>query len=176
MNKILIALCAVLVVSANAFAGPENKSKFRDAPYAPQKTVYDFSHQKPGDSLAALGYLRNQIRALKEFGGYEGSHLVVVSHGNGLHAFARENRDMFPEAYAKLKEFTDQGVSFYVCRNAARARGYKSEDFYDLVTVIPAGVTELAKWQSEGYTYMHAGFSNRLTREDLMKTRESKKD
>jgi len=171
MRHFLLSLFAVAFLSSYAAAGPEDPSKFRDTPYAPQKTVYDFNHPNPGDSLRALGYLRNQIRALKEFGGYEGSHLVVVSHGNGLHAFARENRDMFPDAYAKIKELTDQGVSFYVCRNAARGRGYKPDDFYDLITVIPAGVTELAKWQSEGYTYMDASFSKRITREDLVKLR-----
>jgi len=174
MKQFLIAVCVATLLSAGAIAGPEDKSSFRDTPYAPQKTVYDFNQAVPGDSIRALGYLRNQLAALKEFGGHEGTHLVVVSHGNGLHAFARENRDLFPDAYAKIKELTDQGVSFYVCRNAARGRGYDTDDFYDLITVIPAGVTELAKWQNEGYSYMSANFSKGIKREELAKMREDK--
>lgn len=176
MRNLLLVLCAVVLLGGNAFAGPEEPSKFQDTPYAPQKTVYDFNHGNPADSIRALGYLRNQLAALKEFGGYEGTHLVVVNHGNGLHAFARENRDLFPDAYEKIKELTDQGVSFYICRNAARGRGYDTDDFYDITTVVPAGATELAKWQNEGYSYMHGSFSKRITREDLEKLRINTKE
>jgi len=175
MKQFLFAFCAAVMLASAAFAGPEDKSSFSDAPYAPQKTVYDFNLPNPGDSIKALGYLRNQLAALKEFGGYEGTHLVVVSHGNGLHAFARENRDLFPDAYEKIKKLTDQGVSFYVCRNAARGRGYDTDDFYDLITVIPAGVTEIVKWQNQGYAYMNAGFSKGIKRDELAKMRDAKK-
>jgi len=176
MKYILVLVFSLALIGGNAVAGPEDPSKFRDTPYAPQKTVYDFNHGNPADSIGALGYLRNQLAALKEFGGYEGTHLVVVNHGNGLHAFARENRDLFPDAYEKIKELTDQGVSFYICRNAARARGYDTDDFYDLTTVVPAGATELAKWQNEGYSYMHGSFSKRLNRDDMAKLRAKHKE
>ncbi len=175
MRHFVIAMCATLIISANAFAGPDDKSTFSGAAYAPQKTVYEFNQQVPGDAIKALGYLRNHLAALKEFGGYEGTHLVVVAHGNGLHAFARENRDLFPDAYAKLKKLADQGVSFYICRNAARGRGYKSDDFYDLFTVIPAGMTELAKWQNKGYSYANSNFGKPVTRADIAKMRANKR-
>jgi uncharacterized protein len=176
MKKLLIAVCAAALLSAGASAGPDDKSKFSGAAYAPQKTVYEFNQQVPGDAIKALGYLRNHLAALKEFGGYEGTHLVVVAHGNGLHAFARENRAMFPDAYDKIKALKDQGVSFYICRNAARGRDYKPDDFYDLFTVIPAGMTELAKWQNKGYSYATSNFGKRITKAELAKMHAMKDD
>lgn len=175
MRNFLLSVLAIVLLSINVAAGPEDLSKFRDTPYAPQKTVYDFNNDDPADSLRALKYVKNQLAALKEFGGYEGTHIVVVSHGNGLHTFARENRDLYPDAYKKLKQLTDQGVNFYICRNAARGRGYGTDDFYDLTTVVPAGMPEIAKWQNEGYSYASGSVGERMTRDDLVKLREETK-
>ena len=51
----------------------------------------------------------------------------------------------FPDAYETIKELTDKGVEFHICRNAAKGRGYAPEDFYDLFTVVPAAVIDIAK-------------------------------
>ena len=67
---------------------------------------------------------------------------------------SRRNQAAYPDAYEQLKELTDQGVEVRVCRNAARFRGYQPDDFYDLVTVVPAAMTELARWQAKGYAYI----------------------
>lgn len=117
--------------------------------------------------MRALGYIRNQLRALDEFGDGEKSHIVIVGHGNELHAFSRHNREQFPDVYERMKELTDQGVSIYVCRNAARGAGYDTDDFYDVVTVVPAAVTEIAKWQNQGYSYMNATWFTKLKRDEI---------
>lgn len=94
---------------------------------------------------------------------------MIVAHGNELHAFSRLNRAAYPDMYEELKALKDAGVTIRVCSNAARSRGYKPDEFYDVITVVPAAVIDLAKWQNEGYSYMYAESFPRLTREELVK-------
>lgn len=163
-----VALGAVAGQSAPTLAGPEDSSHFDPVQYEAQKVLYDWNYATPEDGLRALGYIRNHIKAMQEFGDMKNSKFVVVSHGNDLHAFSRLNRAAFPDAYDKLKELTDLGVEFHVCRNAARGRGYGPEDFYDLITVVPAAVIDIAKYGNEGYSYMFPALFPRMTREDVI--------
>ncbi|MCB1547304.1 MAG: DsrE family protein [Hyphomicrobiaceae bacterium] len=142
-------------------------STFRPMRYGSQRAVYDFNHAEPRAGLAALGYLRNHLAALADFGDVSASVLVVVAHGNELHAFARANAALYPEAEAALDELAARGVLFRVCRNAARSRGYAPEDFYRVCAVVPAAVAEIAHWQAQGFSYMFAGSYARLDRSAL---------
>jgi len=167
--KSLAVLAFVLAACGAAVAGPNDPSKFDATPYKPQKALYDFNFARPLDGKAAFGYVKNHLAALKQYGDLKNSHVVIVAHGNELHAFSRLNRDAYPGMYEALKELADAGVSIRVCSNAARSRGYKPDEFYDVVTVVPAAVSELAKYQNEGYSYMYAEMFPRLTREELVK-------
>jgi uncharacterized protein len=172
MNTFLRAVCAAaalaLAVGSGALAGPDDPSKFDPVQYGPQKVLYDWNYATPEDGLRALGFIRNHIKAMQEFGDLENSKFVVVAHGNDLHAMSRLNRAAFPEAYETLKALADQGVQFRVCRNAARSRGYQPEDFYDFITVVPAAVIDIAKYENEGYSYMYAELFPRMTREEVI--------
>ena len=167
--KPLVLAALVLATCGAAMAGPNDPSRFDGTPYKPQKALYDFNFAKPLDGKAAFGYVKNHLNALKQYGDLKNSHVVIVAHGNELHAFSRLNRDAYPGMYEALKELADAGVSIRVCSNAARSRGYKPDEFYDVVTVVPAAVSELAKYQNEGYSYMYAEMFPRLTREELVK-------
>jgi intracellular sulfur oxidation DsrE/DsrF family protein len=168
MRKATVAV--ILAVSAAcASAGPEDPSKFDPTPYKPQKALYDFNFAKPTDGKVAFGYVKNHLEAIRRFGDVKNSHLVIVAHGNELHSFSRLNRIAYPDMYDELKALKDAGVTLHVCANAARSRGYKPEDFYDVITVVPAAVIDIAKWQNDGYSYMYAEWFPRLTREELIK-------
>lgn len=168
--KPLYAFCLALATFCSAaVAGPNDPSKFDPTPYKPQKALYDFNFGKPTDAMPAFGYIKNHLAALKQYGDAKNSHIVIVAHGNELHAFSRLNRAAYPGVYEELKALADQGVTIRICSNAARSRGYKPEDFYDVTTVVPAAVIDLAKWQNEGYSYMYAEWFPRLTREDIVK-------
>lgn len=168
--KYLQALPLALAIACGAAtAGPEDASKFDATPYQPQKALYDFNFSKPLEGKAAFGYVKNHMKALQQYGDARNSHIVIVAHGNELHAFSRLNRAAYPGVYEALKELADAGVSIRVCSNAARSRGYKPDEFYDVITVVPAAVSELAKYQNQGYSYMYAEMFPRLTREDIVK-------
>ncbi len=163
---VLAGAAVMTLATAPAMAGPEDKSSFDPGNYEAQKVLYDWNYPTPQDGLRALGYVRNHLKAMQEFGDAENSKVVIVAHGNDLHAFSRLNSEAFPEAYEKLKELTDQGVEIHVCRNAARGRGYGPEDFYDLIKVVPAAVIDIAHYQNKGYSYMYPAIHPRMTRED----------
>jgi intracellular sulfur oxidation DsrE/DsrF family protein len=157
----------LLLVAGSVQAGPDEPSRFDGSPLGAQQAVYQFNYEKPEDMNQGLGYLSNHLQGLKEFGDLRKSHLVIVAHGNELHMLSRLNRAAYPDFYEKLKVLTDQGVAVHVCRNAARFRGYKPEDFYDLVTVVPAAMTDIAKYQGKGYAYISGDVINRTKRNDF---------
>lgn len=167
MRIAVLAFVTMLFAPVATLAGPDDPSVFDPVGYGAQKVVYDWNYATPEQGLQALGYIRNHIAALEEFGDLDGSHIVVVAHGNDLHAFARKNAAAFPDAYQLLSELADKGVEFHACRNAARGRGYGEDDFYDLVKVVPAAVIDIAKYGNEGYSYMYPALFPRMTAEDV---------
>lgn len=164
---------AALFGSAYAVAGPDDPSAFDGRRYGAQKAVYDFNFENPEDLRAAFGTVRNHLKAIREFGDAQNSRIVIVAHGNEIHALSRLNRAAFPEVYDTLRELASSGVKIALCRNAGLARGYKVEDFYDLVTVVPSAVIEIPKWENEGYAYIYLNGYPRMQREELV-SRHSK--
>ena len=169
MSKLLSIATAIFWLGCTAaWAGPDDPSKFDGTPYVAQKAMYDFNFAKPGDARVAFAYIKNHLKAIKEFGDPKNSHIVIVAHGNELHAFSRKNAAVYPEMYQDLKALSDAGVTIHICRNAAASRGYKPDEFYDVTTVVPAAVIDIAKWQNQGYSYMYAEWFPRLKREELI--------
>lgn len=169
-NRLAASVAALCLLFASAaFAGPADPSRFDATPYKAQKALYDFNFAKPNDAMGAFGYVKNHLQAIKEYGDPANSRIVIVAHGNELHAFSRLNRAAYPGMYEELKALKEAGVQIKVCSNAARSRGYKPDEFYDVITVVPAAVIEIPKWQNEGYSYMYAEWFPRLTREELVK-------
>ncbi len=164
--RIRLALTALLLASP-ALAGPEDPSRFVAIDYGAQKVMYDFNFAEPKDGIAALGFIRNHIAALKKHGDFKKSHFVMIAHGNELHAYSRKNRSAFPEAYKALKEITDEGVEIHICSNAARSRGYKPDEFYDIMTVVPAAVIDIPHYAGKGYSYMYPAMFPRITRDEI---------
>ena len=159
---------ATLPATTASAANSDSPSQLDDSRYEAQKALYDFHLSDPEDVHSAFVYIVNHIKALKEYGDYDNSRIVIVSHGNEIHALARLNQAAYPDIYPKLQELNESGVHVRVCSNAARSRGYKIDDFYNLITVVPAAVIDIAKWQGQGYSYMLAGVQKKLTREDLL--------
>lgn len=164
-----VAALSFMFATAAALAGPADASRFDATPYKAQKALYDFNFAKPNDALGAFGYVKNHLRAIEEYGDPKNSRVVIVAHGNELHAFSRLNRAAYPGMYEELKALKEAGVTIRVCSNAARSRGYRPDEFYDVITVVPAAVIDIAKWQNEGFSYMYAEWFPRLTREEIVK-------
>ena len=131
--------------------------------YGRQKGVYHINYDDPKLQMAALRNIQNHINAV----GAENLELRVVMRGNGLSLL------IYPDSLAKLPKFKQanaseemtaridglksQGVAFQVCNNTVKGRNVDmAADLYNVTAadVVPSGVAELAKLQSEGFTYI----------------------
>ena len=56
--------------------------------------------------------------------------------------------------YQRLQKLSDGQVRIAACQNALNAHQLSKEDLCDFVTIVPAGVIELAQRQEEGYAYI----------------------
>lgn len=53
-----------------------------------------------------------------------------------------------------MEKLNKRDVKFVACNNALTAYGIKKEILYKFIDIVPAGVVELVKRQSEGYAYI----------------------
>ncbi|NGZ28652.1 MAG: hypothetical protein G8345_17385 [Magnetococcales bacterium] len=166
LATVLALGCWTTPLSPMVWAG-DGPSRFDDTVYTPQKAVYHFNFATPTQLEEGFRRVGNHVKTLEKFGDLAKSKLVVVINGNELHALARANQAAFPEIPATLAKLVQQGVVVRICGNAAQRRGYQAGDFYDLTTVVPAAVTELARLQNEGYAYLHLELSDALSRDKL---------
>lgn len=59
-----------------------------------------------------------------------------------------------PEHEDAMKALAGEGVVFAACSNALKGNAMTKDDTFDFITVVPAGVVELAARQAEGYAYI----------------------
>lgn len=96
--------------------------------------------------------LANAANLLKDIGP-EGADAVVLANGPSVAAYVDDRKISVMEGLAS------QGVTFLACRNSLKkmCEGglcITEEGLPKFITVIPAGVTELARRQAEGYAYI----------------------
>lgn len=76
----------------------------------------------------------------------------IVVNGEAVTGLVR--RCIEEPLYKSMKKLTDGKVRIAACQNALKAHQLSKEELCDFVTVVPAGVIELAKKQEEGYAYI----------------------
>jgi hypothetical protein len=97
--------------------------------------------------------LGNVINLLKDVGD-EAIEVCVLMNGPSVKALS----DV--PLLKRMEELSDRGVRFLVCRNSLQALCGSGEICIDeknlpeFITVVPAGVTELIRRQTEGYAYI----------------------
>lgn len=122
--------------------------------YAPPKAVFDFYFADPRHINAALYWIRSLMNPLAEEPyafGPDQLDIKVVIHGTELVALAQKNYAQYRDAVERMRYYAELGVEFRVCAIAAHDYGYRPEDFYDFVQVVPSAITELVHWQMQGY-------------------------
>ena len=77
--------------------------------------------------------------------------MEVVANGEAVRSYtAAESGDLAKD----MEPLAEEGILFAACRNAMNGRGITKEDLLPFVTVVPAGVVELADLQEQGYAYI----------------------
>lgn len=82
-----------------------------------------------------------------------GAEIEVVTHGPGV-AFLQKS-SVAKNSIEKLKS---QGVTFLVCRNTLKEKNIPEASLLPAATIIPAGLAHIIVRQSEGWSYIKAGF------------------
>lgn len=79
--------------------------------------------------------------------------IEIVLYGNAVKA-----ADPLNQEYANLGDLmqalNDVGVKFVVCYNSMGDVGMHRGDVYPYMTLVPAGILELARREAEGYAYI----------------------
>ena len=163
VSFVLAAIGFSLPVLAQTSEAPYGTAKFAtysDIDEIKQlKVVWDFNFTDPKAVGIVFNYVSALLSATSEFGPREIDPIkvVVVSHGPELVVFARKNYEKYKDIVDRAASFAQQGVKFEICRNAVRFLGFKPDDLYGFVTVVPPAPYALAYWQTKGYTLNAVG-------------------
>jgi uncharacterized protein len=157
---LLVAATAPAAVAQGIAYGTAEFSSYSDIDSVKQlRTVWDFNFVDPKAVGVVFNNIAALIRATAEFGPHEIDPLkiVIVSHGPELVVFAKQNYAKYKGIVDRAASLASQGIRIEICRNAAKAQGFDTEDLYGFVTVVPAGPYALAYWQAKGYSLNAVG-------------------
>ena len=142
MKRLLVLFLSMLALALTLGAAGNVRA-------AEVKVVY---HMSDGIDQASRGLasIRNHLRAEPD------TKIVVVALGEGIRflikgATERNGRPFDTAVTALVK----QGVEFRVCNNTLTAHNVAPSELVPEITLVPAGVAEIARLQSrEGYAYI----------------------
>ncbi|MEO5602605.1 MAG: DsrE family protein, partial [Cyclobacteriaceae bacterium] len=112
-----------------------------------QKVVYQLSNNDPFIHKSLIGQLFSLLDAL------DGITIEVVTHGYGIDFLLKDS-----PFTTMIEALGEKGVVFMVCRNTLDEGKTEATDVMGLVKIIPAGVAHVVIRQSEGWSYIKAGF------------------
>lgn len=145
---VLFSGAAIIAVAADDL-DPYGTAKVDMHKYPKINRVYDVNYDDPKKLNALVSFIKN-VNAVVP------GKAVVVLHGTEIRAFAKENYEKYQAVIDNLAALTKEGVEFRMCNNAMHAAGFKAEDIYGFVTVIPAGFAEIIYLQQKGYKVIDA--------------------
>lgn len=166
---ILNLFVAATLVPSSALS--KEKSKLSFTPYEEQKVIYDFYFDHPQKINTALYWVRSLITPLMDSPydyAPEFLNIIVLIHGTEIVALTKKNYNTYKTAVERMRYYEALGVKFKICSLAAHDFGYKDEDFYDFVEIVPSAMTELVHWQMKGYGVISPRiYDKKLTTEEI---------
>ena len=145
--------------------------KLSYTPYESQKVIYDFYFDHPEKINNALYWVRSLITPLMDSPydyAPEFLDIIVLIHGTEIVTLTKKNYTKYKTAVERMRYYESLGVQFKVCSLAAHDFGYKDDDFYDFVKIVPSAMTELVHWQMKGYGVIAPRiYDKKLTTEEI---------
>jgi intracellular sulfur oxidation DsrE/DsrF family protein len=81
--------------------------------------------------------------------------IVVVAHGPGIDFLLRGTKDKQGNTFdAELETLGLRGVEFRVCNNTLKSRNIEARRVVPDAKIVPSGVAEIAKLESQWYVYL----------------------
>ena len=84
--------------------------------------------------------------------GQGNADIEVVANGEAVAVF--KNGGLTKNFVEQMQKLAEIGVNFVACQNALKAQSIAKESLPEFVTVVPAGITEIARKQTEGFAYI----------------------
>ncbi len=91
----------------------------------------------------------NNIKNLRADSGPQNVEVELVVNGDGVVGFTRNSAHR-----EQIGMLASQGVRFAMCGNSLRGLGIAESDLLEETHVVPAGVGELVRKQTEGWAYI----------------------
>jgi len=81
--------------------------------------------------------------------------IVVVAHGPGIDFLLKGAKDPKGNAFTpEIETLGMRGVEFRVCNNTLKSRHIDRSQVVEDAKIVPSGVAEIAKLESQGYVYL----------------------
>ncbi|MGC8996515.1 MAG: DsrE family protein [Fervidicoccaceae archaeon] len=99
-----------------------------------------------------FGRMMSNIKNLVTDLGDDEVDIAVVANGDGVKHFTKSS--LKEKGLEEIMNMLKWKVRFYICRNSLRALGIKEEEILEHFEIVPAGITQIVKLQSEGFAYI----------------------
>lgn len=100
------------------------------------------------DETAKWGLALTNLENVLNEVGEEKAKLEIVGNAEAVKGF------LDPSLTSRMEALNSRGVRFMACRNALKAFDLEPASLPGFVQVVPAGVVEVIRKQSEGYAYV----------------------
>lgn len=104
------------------------------------------------DEIDKWGLLLGNVSNLLNRMDKEKLYIEVLANSEAV-KYYDTNQDL-DAAINTMESLYKKGIKFVACNNALRAFDIKKDNVIHFVDIVPAGVVELVKKQSEGYIYI----------------------
>ena len=111
------------------------------------EVVFHIDREREDNLIMALNNITNLLREIPT----EKTSIYLVANGAAAKLFRRESALQYA---SDLQSLSKKGVHFLVCRNSLNNFGISLEDLVEPCEVIPAGIVELIRLQTNGYAYI----------------------
>ena len=100
------------------------------------------------DETAKWGLALTNLENVLNEVGEEKAKLEIVGNAEAVKGF------LDPSLTSRMETLNSRGVRFVACRNALKAFHVEQASLPGFIQVVPAGVVEVIRKQSEGYAYV----------------------
>jgi len=148
--KTIFTILSVLLISFNGIAQTELKTSnpTKTSKKEPLKIIYQYTVKDTAFQRTFMKQLTNIQKVAPE------TKIEVVCHGPGLELLQKEKTLVAD----KIAAFVASGVVFNACEFSMNERKITKEQMISSATYVLAGIFEIATKQSEGWSYIKAGF------------------
>jgi len=112
--------------------------------------AYNVIFHLDDDSEEKVNEVFNNLRNLLTDLGEENVAVELLTNGKGVEAM----RNTYESNILRIRHLAKQGVKFAVCGNSIKYFGIAPEELVAEAEIVPSGVSELVKKQTEGWAYI----------------------